>query len=425
MSAAAGARDACEAIMFRPRSRHSGISLSNTMLVDLPWLPAYDRRDALVVHELHRLIGWAHWTGSAEVAGKHASGKGGTGGGAEVAALAYSAYVAAQLRPSPGDSTVNPSAGGATKSLRAWLLERGIALGLLQPYGIVVCKPLAAEGTTISGNLPSLDDGRTEDVTGMTWLDAPSQAASQGPAGCCIPLDALRQQGWVVASGATCVLLSPLGAFAVDSPSDGRWAVGRTSAYRRARDALIFSSIFVFGVNPLVTILNTTVGLAHACGLVALATSRWSNFLAGLSLLLTSSTVPAPALYVDARLLCEGRVPLAAVAYNTFRANVGLFVLAAISSGALCLMMLTLVPHMRAQLEPWPNSTTAEGTAHGSGEHEDASARLADLSDVVVRLLGHLTRAVFLSYQALLVLVLVTAGYWRARRSNGQAELLG
>ena len=185
---------------------------------ELPWLPSYDRRDALVVHELlnrSRAVS-ADERSPGDVAASRDV----------VRALAFSAHAAARMQPSPGD------ASACTTTLRGWLLERGIRLA----------------GVTA-------DDGQSPMADQLTWLDGVARSSVRAEH--CLPLEMLSQFRWVAAAGLTCSLVSPLGtALAVPPPAveDGwsRWSVAGASPLQRPRLALagsmVFLQYFYFGV---------------------------------------------------------------------------------------------------------------------------------------------------------------------------------
>ena len=153
------------------------------LLRELPWLAAYDRRDALVVQELLArarpdLRPCAH----------------------EVMALAVSAHTAARLRPSPGDESAS------RLPLHAWLLERKITIS-------------AAGLSSGKSQLPS--DGST-----------PRVHAQQEEL---LPFAELHRFGWTVAAGSNTALLTPLGTLEVVPPRGERWALTPSAPQRRAQ----------------------------------------------------------------------------------------------------------------------------------------------------------------------------------------------
>jgi hypothetical protein len=75
------------------------------LIKDIPWLPAHDRRDVMVVQELLARLSPEMRLGSTAVQ-----------------ALAISAYAAAALAPCAGDGTVRQ------RTIGAWLAERDIFL---------------------------------------------------------------------------------------------------------------------------------------------------------------------------------------------------------------------------------------------------------------------------------------------------------
>ena len=160
------------------------------LLRELPWLAAYDRRDALVVQELLArarpdLRPCAH----------------------AIMALAVSAHTAARLRPSPGDESAS------RLPLHAWLLERKITIS-------------AAGLSSGKSQLPS--DGSTPRVHAQQEELLPLAELR-------LPLAELRRFGWTVAAGSNPTLLTPLGTLEVMPPRGERWALMPSAPQRRAQ----------------------------------------------------------------------------------------------------------------------------------------------------------------------------------------------
>ena len=141
------------------------------LLQDLPWLPALDRRDTLVVQDLLGRIRPDLKLDSCAVR-----------------ALALSAYIA--TRQSTDDEQ--------SASLYDWLADRNIRL----------------DATPAEQEVANA-------LTGMTWLHGVPESSGQQAA--CLPWEALQHLGWTAAPGVHCALITPLGALAVPSPVDGRW----------------------------------------------------------------------------------------------------------------------------------------------------------------------------------------------------------
>ena len=172
---------------------------------NLPWLPCYDRRDVLVIHEL---------IGSRPDSAAPSDN--------DITALAFSAFVAARMQPSPGDEDA------ARLSLDAWLAQRNISL------------------STLSGR-----------HGGQRAL--PSGVAKER-----LPLEELRQLSWLPAPGASCALFTPLGALAVDPPVDGTWSTSGATPLRRPQLSLA-SSLF-FAQLGVIGLLVGSVVAAHDRG---------------------------------------------------------------------------------------------------------------------------------------------------------------
>jgi hypothetical protein len=156
---------------------------------NLPWLPAYDRRDALVVAAL---LGQLNPDDALDAV--------------ERRALAFSAYTAARQSPSPGDCTARSS------TLRAWLHEKSIALETTSTR--------KGDADAEVGNSSATLLGQT------TWLDElpePNGLAEEN----CIPLTVLRKFGWVHATSVVGgALITPLGAICTHINARGVWSVG-------------------------------------------------------------------------------------------------------------------------------------------------------------------------------------------------------
>ena len=146
----------------------------------LPWLPAFDRRDALAVRQtLDKMLG----RGTA----LH-----------EMRALAFSAYTSATLVPSPGDAIEG-------RSLRAWLAEKNMESVL---------------GDTACGGTSS-------------WLDAKPPSDTSGPL---LHFSALAKLGWNAQRGATCLLTTPAGFLCAPQPEGWEWDASRLRPVRSLRE---------------------------------------------------------------------------------------------------------------------------------------------------------------------------------------------
>lgn len=144
-----------------------GKSPVESLQLGLPWLPAYDRRDALAVrHALDALAGREE-------------------DAAAMSALAFSVFAAAHLLPSPGDSV-----SGCGGSLRRWLAEKAIAV--------------PGKGGV------------------STWLDGTPTPATNAASR--LPLWALADLGWTWKRGASFFLRNPTGILSVSQPHRGAWS---------------------------------------------------------------------------------------------------------------------------------------------------------------------------------------------------------
>jgi hypothetical protein len=178
-------------------------ALTCRLLHELPWLGAYDRRDALVVQDL---LGRSHPDVKLRAQGVHT--------------LALAAWIAARLRPSPGDATA-----GAL-CLREWLHQRDIdlcACGGCISKGEHV-RSRATDAATSAEDGKAVSDGGALD--GLSWLDGGEAAASKTAlAEDCLPLTELGGFELILVPGWSCALLTPLGILKVAPPDRGRWRI--------------------------------------------------------------------------------------------------------------------------------------------------------------------------------------------------------
>ena len=165
------------------------------LLQDLPWLPAFDRRDTLVVQELLARI-------RPDLRLDVVS----------VNAMAFSAYMAA--RQSSNETAV---------SLFDWLKARNIVL--------------AADSSSPGMSSVRSYRGEADELAGMTWLHGLDK--STGRPSACQPLNALRHLGWTVAPGVSCAFISPLGVVAIPPPAEGRWLISTASTRLIQRRRLV------------------------------------------------------------------------------------------------------------------------------------------------------------------------------------------
>jgi hypothetical protein len=154
------------------------------LIKDIPWLPAHDRRDVMVVQELLARLSPEMRLGSTAVQ-----------------ALAISAYAAAALAPCAGDGTARQ------RTIGAWLAERDIFLD----------DEAGAVGLSEAGGGPPMDVGA---------LVKPSERMAM------LPFRELRRLGWREARGShsCCALVSPLGMLVTKPPTrDGAAFVWRAN----------------------------------------------------------------------------------------------------------------------------------------------------------------------------------------------------
>ena len=204
------------------------------LLQDLAWLPAYDRRDSLVVQEvLGRLRPDLKLKAD------------------NICALAFSSYVAARMQPSEGDATA------VALPLCAWLRQRDICIDDAAAWTLSLrsrresddsvsasARRSAATSSCSSGKAPS----HTHRGEGLTWLHGDQVSTADQTE--CLPMVALTQLGWVAVTSATSALVSPLGALAMNGPDPyGRWSLrgghmGLARPLRPMRDLGVFGGIF-------------------------------------------------------------------------------------------------------------------------------------------------------------------------------------
>jgi hypothetical protein len=160
---------------------------ASTILADLPWLQSFDRRDALVVHQLLGDLRPDY----------------GLGVGLE-RALAFSAYWAARLAPSQYNTTRVDAL-----SLREWLAQKDLSL---------------SAGHRVASRRKSNDDsGDVEqfpEYPGQTWLDGDDADVGAFKAADAIPMKDLETFGWIAADGGESALISPCGTIRTTAPDD-------------------------------------------------------------------------------------------------------------------------------------------------------------------------------------------------------------
>ena len=213
---------------------------SRNLVQDLPWLPAHDRRDVLIVQTLiHQMLpeieSNAAMRGSRANAGadpsnaardrslsRFSESSGKSRDSEIVRALAFSAYVAARLQPSQGDKSA------LEVSLSEWLREVDYSL------------------ETVGGLSSKRADGSSLD--GAMWYN--DLASSSATPSACVPLHALRHFGWIAAPGASCALISPLGALRVEVPAEGIWSVRSGTGFPPLvnRPRLYLAGTFCFAI---------------------------------------------------------------------------------------------------------------------------------------------------------------------------------
>lgn len=188
------------------------------LLRELAWLPAYDRRDVLVVHNLLACL-----PGGAPLSVNG------------IRALALSAYTAARMRSSAGDNTA------VSLSLRAWLKERNVA-----------------------GVLGALKGGESARAT---WLDGVGDAAGHDED--CLPLPELVRLSWTFPRGAA---LTPLGALALGAPDATKWALA--PAQRIGRPQLLLGTIGFLASNGLEDVVSSLLMILQRSSVISSTTNE-------------------------------------------------------------------------------------------------------------------------------------------------------
>lgn len=207
-------------VMLQKEADRDSAGFAERLRSELPWLPAYDRRDVLAVrHALNRLS-----LSTDE-----------DNGDDEYASLAFSAYVAATLYPSSGDPV-----GGM--SLRQWLDEK---------------------------NIPP---PRGTEAEASTWMDGTPTPTSAVEAR--LSLKSLDKLGWRWERGSSCILLSPLGDFHVQRPSGTLW---RADGMRRLPSVpwpTVTFAVFFATIPVIVLGAISTFAAVVAEGGIAVAVAR-------------------------------------------------------------------------------------------------------------------------------------------------------
>ena len=174
----------------RGLSRERG-QLTEMLQAGLPWLPCYDRRDAIIVRDtlvkMFRI--------EASVESRHA--------------LAISSYVASRLGPS--SSPDHPPSGQGPS---AWLAAYGIDAG-----GIVTPRHVRAaeRGGSVKWAAPPPKPAPSSDA-----VDESAAIRDEELVNTC-PIWALKAYDWRHQLGASCVLHMPFGTLHVPPPKRLRW----------------------------------------------------------------------------------------------------------------------------------------------------------------------------------------------------------
>jgi hypothetical protein len=359
-----------------------------TLLRELPWLSAYDRRDGLVVQELLALSR-PDLRPSAR----------------EVAAQAISSHAAARLKVSAGDETAT------TLPLRAWLRERSIELDDILQQSEHACSRLSGSSASASASArrPSARLVALDSHTSAGTSRHPRNAdAARSPLES-LPLSELVRFGWTVASGSVCALLTPLGALAVASPLDGRWTTQASTPLRRAAygKAIGWLLLVLLVQNVVDGTLQLLFGTHNEFSPDNEESDRWPNAINAAISAAIAAFIFAICLIIlraDLPSICAGRVPLPIVVFNGVGASLT-FGIACIVGCTLMLMVALKAFLPRMKLE----------AAHGN--RWAVAHRISELA-------SHFFMVLTLAYQLLLVVVLRYKRIVRYSRRRRAEEIL-
>ena len=291
-------------------SAEAAVANVRRLLQHLPWLPAYDRRDVLVVH---KLLALDHLVPPPSAR--------------TYQVLALTAYFAAWQYPSAGDQIVS---AGALTPLRTWLRQRNIHITMGRDHESSSISFSEFEESSGAG-LIQADSGKGVGSGGLTWLDGCEVSTAREEA--CLKLKDLRQSGWRVIPGASCALLTPLGAVYLAPPSGGRWALIAVLHVRHwhASTILCYSAMFLsMGTNGFAwaTVYFITYKSPATLNMWAL-----DIVLIVIQVVRLCSTFALMLLFLraDSKVALAGRVPLPLVAFNSAAGNVAVACLCALA----------------------------------------------------------------------------------------------
>ena len=321
-----GAWTSISSRVFAGRRRRQSVEhrkSANRLSKGLPWLPAYDRRDAIAVRQTLD-----------QLAGRVTSPE-------DLWALAFSAYASASLLPSPGDAVEG-------RSLRAWLQEKNM-------------------------------DGVLADATvGAAWADAGESSVRSGSDAAILPFAALTKFGWFAQRGASCLLVTPAGSFLAAQPSGWRWDAQRLKPVTSERAQADVRLLMGTALLMLLGVLSFNVGIIMSLHLWDPAPLRWGFVgLTGFLILATALCLNPLVLLTPIRFSVQfGAVPhlpdfykkLSPMGYSLK----GLLFMQAVTWWVpTC---FTLITWMVAKLERWPDlgyplgSFSFKALTHGPGE---------------------------------------------------------
>ena len=285
-----------------------------SILQQLPWLPAHDRRDTLVVQHLLGLL--------------RPDLKLSTQG---VYSLAFSAYHAARLSPSSGDQVA------CSVSCAMWLKEKDIRVDRVS-YG----DSLSIKSVRVLSTEAADEDARPD-----SWLHGRTATGAIPSTEDCLHMDVLRGYGWVAVPGISSALSCPLGAIAVPSPlTDStcrRWVIGNATVFPRVHLGI---SGAVFLANSVLTpiITGTTIVLYRHFRVltseryyVLMIAFQWVN--TGIVAVLQSSVLRA-----DWASVRQCRMPIPFITFNSWYAMLAITLMMVLLSGVNALYIHLSLP---------------------------------------------------------------------------------
>ena len=176
-----------------------------TLRLLLPWLPAYDRRDCLIVRKALDVVVRLCHKRTIDTGEQHVA----------LNALALSCFVSAAQRPSDGDQI-------AGRTLQEWLAEKGFLLTAAVDMSArsPIDPPEGAEGA--------------EQVRAQTMRrrGSGSKQQEEEEANVTVPLHALAKLGWSWQRGASAFFATPQGVVRCPQPTGSEWTLSGMALVR-------------------------------------------------------------------------------------------------------------------------------------------------------------------------------------------------